>query len=173
MRRAARRPPAATTRPNHTYWRDGLHAQEGGWAGDRRSAEAVAGGTTSRPSPTQRAHRIGHAHDVDHLGHAVDAHHVRAQQDRRRHGGPGRPIPVRGLRPADDRGQERLARGAYENRPVEAKQGWTDVAQFSRLGVPAVNFGPGDPIYAHKQDEHVPVAHLRSVESALTRWLTA
>ncbi len=53
------------------------------------------------------------------------------------------------------------------------KFGWTDVAQFSRLGVPAVNFGPGDPIYAHKQDEHVPVEHLRSVESALTRWLTA
>jgi succinyl-diaminopimelate desuccinylase len=53
------------------------------------------------------------------------------------------------------------------------KFGWTDVAQFTRLGVPAVNYGPGDPIYAHKQDEHVPVDHLRSVEGALTRWLTA
>lgn len=53
------------------------------------------------------------------------------------------------------------------------KFGWTDVAQFTQLGVPAVNYGPGDPIYAHKQDEHVPVDHLRSVESALTRWLTA
>jgi succinyl-diaminopimelate desuccinylase len=53
------------------------------------------------------------------------------------------------------------------------KFGWTDVAQFSRLGVPAVNFGPGDPVYAHKQDEHVPVAHLHTVEDALRRWLTA
>lgn len=53
------------------------------------------------------------------------------------------------------------------------KFGWTDVAQFTRLGIPAVNYGPGDPVYAHKQDEHVPVEHLRSVESALTRWLTA
>lgn len=53
------------------------------------------------------------------------------------------------------------------------KFGWTDVAQFTQLGIPAVNFGPGDPIYAHKQDEHVPVAHLRTVEDALTRWLTA
>ncbi|ALX04226.1 succinyl-diaminopimelate desuccinylase [Aeromicrobium erythreum] len=53
------------------------------------------------------------------------------------------------------------------------KFGWTDVAQFTQLGIPAVNYGPGDPIYAHKQDEHVPVAHLRSVEDALRRWLTA
>ncbi|MEH3034043.1 MAG: succinyl-diaminopimelate desuccinylase [Aeromicrobium erythreum] len=53
------------------------------------------------------------------------------------------------------------------------KFGWTDVAQFTQLGIPAVNYGPGDPLYAHKQDEHVPVAHLRSVEDALTRWLTA
>ena len=43
----------------------------------------------------------------------------------------------------------------------------------TQLGIPAVNYGPGDPLYAHKQDEHVPVAHLRSVEDALTRWLTA
>jgi succinyl-diaminopimelate desuccinylase len=53
------------------------------------------------------------------------------------------------------------------------KFGWTDVAQFTQLGIPAVNYGPGDPIYAHKQDEHVPVVHLRSVEDALRRWLTA
>ncbi|TXL61968.1 succinyl-diaminopimelate desuccinylase [Aeromicrobium terrae] len=55
---------------------------------------------------------------------------------------------------------------------VAPKFGWTDVAQFSQLGVPAVNYGPGDPLYAHKADEHVPVAHLTAVEEALTRWLT-
>lgn len=53
------------------------------------------------------------------------------------------------------------------------KFGWTDVAQFSRLGIPAVNFGPGDPLYAHKKDEHVPVAQLIASEDALVRWLTA
>ena len=53
------------------------------------------------------------------------------------------------------------------------KFGWTDVAQFTQLGIPAVNYGPGDPVYAHKRDEHVPVAHLTGVEDALTRWLTA
>lgn len=56
---------------------------------------------------------------------------------------------------------------------VAPKYGWTDVAQFSQLGIPAVNFGPGDPTFAHKADEHVPVAHLTSVEEAMTKWLTA
>jgi succinyl-diaminopimelate desuccinylase len=55
---------------------------------------------------------------------------------------------------------------------VNPKFGWTDVARFSGLGVPAVNFGPGDPVYAHKQDEHVPVEHIERVTAALRAWLT-
>jgi succinyl-diaminopimelate desuccinylase len=55
---------------------------------------------------------------------------------------------------------------------VRPKFGWTDVAQFTQLGIPAVNFGPGDPTYAHRADEHVPVDHLIRVEEAMTRWLT-
>lgn len=53
------------------------------------------------------------------------------------------------------------------------KFGWTDVARFSALGVPAVNFGPGDPLLAHKQEEHVPVEHIERCEAVLRRWLTA
>lgn len=55
---------------------------------------------------------------------------------------------------------------------VRPKFGWTDVAQFSQLGIPAVNYGPGDPSYAHKADEHVPIEHLQRVHQRLAAWLT-
>lgn len=54
---------------------------------------------------------------------------------------------------------------------VKPKFGWTDVARFSALGVPAVNFGPGDPMFAHKQDEHVPVEQITRVADQLRAWL--
>ena len=56
---------------------------------------------------------------------------------------------------------------------VNPKFGWTDVARFSALGVPAVNFGPGDPMLAHKQEEFVPVEQVLRCESVLTTWLGA
>lgn len=53
------------------------------------------------------------------------------------------------------------------------KFGWTDVARFTGLGVPAVNFGPGDPLLAHKQEEHVPVEQIERCEAQLRTWLGA
>lgn len=55
---------------------------------------------------------------------------------------------------------------------VRPKFGWTDVARFTGLGVPAVNYGPGDPMLAHKQEEFVPIAQLLACESTLREWLS-
>ncbi|MEO3757653.1 succinyl-diaminopimelate desuccinylase [Mycobacterium sp. B14F4] len=56
---------------------------------------------------------------------------------------------------------------------VRAKYGWTDVSRFAALGIPAVNYGPGDPNLAHRADERVEVMAITAATETLRRYLTA
>jgi len=77
-----------------------------------------------------------------------------------------------GARPGldDPLAQAFVAAVGSEPRP---KYGWTDVARFSALGIPAVNYGPGDPALAHADDERVPVEQIERCEAGLRAWLSS
>ena len=55
--------------------------------------------------------------------------------------------------------------------PMEPKQAWTPVAEFAMRGLDAVNFGPGDPEFAHRRDERIVVEAMASSLGMLRRFL--
>jgi succinyl-diaminopimelate desuccinylase len=54
---------------------------------------------------------------------------------------------------------------------VRAKYGWTDVSRFAALGIPAVNYGPGDPNLAHRTDERVQLSQITAATDMLRKYL--
>ncbi|MGI9597540.1 MAG: succinyl-diaminopimelate desuccinylase [Acidimicrobiales bacterium] len=56
---------------------------------------------------------------------------------------------------------------------VRAKLGWTDVARFDQLGIPATNFGPGDPTVAHSADEFLTRESIETVHAAVHSLISA
>ena len=140
---------------------DGLTYHEG------MSAVGIGGGSGNNVVPDAAALLVNYRFAPDLSGEQAVAH-VRAVF-------PGYALEVvdlaEGARPGLDRPAARDFVAAL-GVPVSAKEGWTDVARFAALGVPAVNFGPGDPLLAHKDDERVPFGQLRDAESALLRWLS-
>ena len=77
-----------------------------------------------------------------------------------------------GARPGLQR-PEAVAFVAAVGTSVQPKYGWTDVARFSELGIPAVNYGPGDPNKAHADDESLPVSQIYACENGLRNFLTS
>jgi succinyl-diaminopimelate desuccinylase len=139
---------------------DGLAYHEG------LNAVAITGGVAGNVVPDECRVSINHRFAPDRDEEEAAAH-VREVFD-------GFELEVVDSAPGALPGLDRPAAAAFVEAvggKVAPKFGWTDVAQFAQLGVPAVNFGPGDPMLAHTQQEHVPVEDLRRCEDALRGWL--
>jgi len=140
---------------------DGLAYREG------LNAVLISGGVAGNVIPDRCAVTVNYRFAPDRTAEEAEAH-VRDLFD-------GFDISVvdaaAGARPGLDHPAARAFVAAVGGKP-KPKYGWTDVARFSALGVPAVNFGPGDPLFAHRDDERVPVTQLRTCEERLRAWLS-
>ncbi|HZE67604.1 MAG TPA: succinyl-diaminopimelate desuccinylase [Sporichthyaceae bacterium] len=140
---------------------DGLEYREG------LSAVFVRGGVAGNVIPDECVVTVNHRFAPDRSAEqALD--HVREVFD-------GFEVACLDIAPGALPGLARPAAAAFlaaTGRPPAPKFGWTDVARFSELGVPAVNYGPGDPSLAHAAGEYVELREIRECEERLRTWLS-
>ena len=138
---------------------DGCEYREG------LQAVAVTGGAAGNVVPDEASMTVNHRFAPDRTPAEAEAH-VRAVLAPVL--GPGDVVELVDAAPAARPGLGHpLLAALAERRQVRAKLGWTDVAFFSARGVPASNFGPGDPLLAHTADEHVGREAVESAYAAL------
>jgi succinyl-diaminopimelate desuccinylase len=140
---------------------DGLDYREG------LNAVAIRGGVAGNVIPDECAVTVNYRFAPDRSEEEA-VEHVRTVFA-------GFPVEVVDLAPAARPGLDRAVAAEFVaavGRPARAKLGWTDVARFGALGIPAVNFGPGDPNLAHTEEESVAEEQVLHAEAALVRFLT-
>lgn len=140
---------------------DGLTYREG------LNAVGIAGGVASNVIPDRCAVTVNFRFAPD-RDVAMAEEHLREVFD-------GFEIEIRDSAPGARPGLDVPAAASFVSaigRPPMAKYGWTDVSLFSSLGVPAVNYGPGDPNVAHARHEHVEVSQILECEERMAAWLT-
>jgi len=139
---------------------DGLQYREG------LSAVAVTGGIAGNVIPDRCAVTVNYRFAPDRSAEEAVAHVHEVFT--------GYEVTVEDLAPGARPGTDQPIVQAFiaaTGQPARAKLGWTDVARFAALGIPALNFGPGNPGLAHAADERVDTAQLRHCEAVLRRWL--
>lgn len=139
---------------------DGLVYREG------LNAVAIEGGIAGNVIPDRCVVTVNYRF-APHQDEATALAHVREVFD-------GYDLALLDSAPGARPGLDRPAAAAFVaavDTEVRAKLGWTDVARFSELGVPAVNYGPGDPQLAHADDERVDVREIEQCEARLRAWL--
>lgn len=136
-------------------------------------AVAVSGGVAGNVVPDEArlslSHRYAPDRDADAAFQAISAHLGSAIDP-----GLGDELVVEEAAPsaAPMLGHPLLAAlVASSGQPARAKIAWTDVAFFAARGVPAANYGPGDPLVAHTPGERVERRELDTVHAALARLL--
>jgi succinyl-diaminopimelate desuccinylase len=144
---------------------DGLRYHEG------LNAVAIRGGVAGNVVPDECVVTINHRFAPDRDGQQA-ADFVRSLF-------PDWPVTVvdiaEGARPGlgDPAAASFVAAVGSDLGPPRAKLGWTDVARFAALGIPAVNYGPGLPELAHTAGEYVETGAITACEDRLRSWLSA